>query len=122
MNLCSGPFFSGIKITPIQIALVYKNCITFVPCCLTGMKSLTEGEEGKLILYFTMPMLLGNVFQQLYSIVDSIVVGNYLEKLHWQQWCFYPIFFALISQVVGITMETTIVIAQLFSAQSNMIR
>jgi len=82
------------------------------------MKSLTEGEEGKLILYFTMPMLLGNVFQQLYSIVDSIVVGNYLGKAALAAvGASYPIIFALISLVVGITMGTTIVIAQFFGAK-----
>jgi len=82
------------------------------------MRKLTEGEEGRLILYFTMPMLLGNVFQQLYSIVDSIIVGNYLGKAALAAvGASYPIIFALISLVVGITMGTTIVIAQFFGAK-----
>ncbi len=36
------------------------------------MKNLTEGKEGKLIFNFALPMLIGNLFQQLYNIVDSI--------------------------------------------------
>ena len=40
------------------------------------MKDLTEGKEGKLILNFALPMLLGNVFQQLYNVVDSIIIGQ----------------------------------------------
>ncbi len=44
------------------------------------MQDLTNGKEGKLILNFAAPMLLGNVFQQLFSVVDSVVVGNFIGK------------------------------------------
>ena len=37
---------------------------------------MTEGNAYRLIISFTLPLLLGNVFQQLYNMVDSIVVGN----------------------------------------------
>lgn len=40
--------------------------------------NMTEGRPGKLLLAFTIPMLIGNIFQQLYSMVDSIVVGQYV--------------------------------------------
>jgi len=40
------------------------------------MKDLTTGNESKVIFSFALPMLLGNVFQQSYNIVDSIIVGN----------------------------------------------
>ena len=39
---------------------------------------MTVGTPWKQILKFTVPMLLGNVVQQLYSTVDSIVVGRYV--------------------------------------------
>ncbi len=39
---------------------------------------LTEGNIWKQILFFSFPLLLGNLFQQLYNTVDSIVVGNYI--------------------------------------------
>jgi Na+-driven multidrug efflux pump len=40
--------------------------------------SMTEGNTAKLLLSFTIPMLIGNLFQQLYNMVDSIVVGRYV--------------------------------------------
>jgi putative MATE family efflux protein len=41
---------------------------------------LTEGKISKSIIYFAFPIFLGNLFQQLYNIVDSLVVGNVLGK------------------------------------------
>lgn len=42
------------------------------------VKNLTEGNPLKLILNFTLPLLLGNLFQQTYNIVDSAIVGQTL--------------------------------------------
>lgn len=39
---------------------------------------MTEGSELKHIILFTLPLFAGNLFQQLYNIVDSIIVGRYL--------------------------------------------
>ena len=41
-------------------------------------KNMTEGNEIGHIIRFTLPLLAGNIFQQLYNIVDSIIVGRYL--------------------------------------------
>lgn len=41
-------------------------------------KNMTEGSEMGHILRFTLPLLAGNLFQQFYNIVDSIIVGKYL--------------------------------------------
>ena len=38
------------------------------------MTDMTEGKPAKLITRFAIPMLLGNILQQMYNIVDSIVV------------------------------------------------
>ena len=43
-----------------------------------SISSMTEGSPAKLILMFTLPMLVGNLFQQLYNMVDSIVVGRFV--------------------------------------------
>ncbi len=82
------------------------------------MKDLTTGNVGRLILNFAMPMLLGNVFQQLYSIVDSIIVGKYLgtEALA-AVGASFPMIFTLISFVIGIGSGFTIVISQYFGAK-----
>ena len=39
---------------------------------------MTEGVIWKQLVLFAIPLIMGNVFQQLYNTVDSIVVGNYL--------------------------------------------
>jgi putative MATE family efflux protein len=82
------------------------------------MKDLTVGKESKLILWFAMPMLLGNVFQQLYNIIDSIIVGNYLGKEALAAvGASFPVIFVLLSLVIGISSGSTIVIAQYFGAK-----
>lgn len=43
-------------------------------------RDMTEGSPAKLILKFSGPMLIGNIFQQLYNMVDSIVVGKFVNK------------------------------------------
>ena len=39
---------------------------------------MTEGSITKNILFFSIPLILGNLLQQLYSTVDSIIVGNFV--------------------------------------------
>jgi len=79
---------------------------------------LTTGKEGKQILYFALPMLLGNVFQQLYNVVDSIVVGKVLgEEALAAVGANFPFIFALISFVVGMAIGATVMIAQYFGAK-----
>lgn len=41
-------------------------------------RDMTEGKPLKLILQFAIPLLFGNLFQQLYSMVDTIIVGKFL--------------------------------------------
>jgi putative MATE family efflux protein len=82
------------------------------------MKDLTEGKEGKLIWRFAIPMLLGNVFQQVYNIIDSWVVGNYLGKeALGAVGASFPLIFLLISLVIGIAMGSAIIISQYFGAK-----
>jgi len=82
------------------------------------VKDLTEGKEGKIILKFALPMLFGNVFQQMYNVVDSIIVGKVLGKEALAAvGASFPLIFALISFVVGVAMGSTIIIAQYFGAK-----
>lgn len=41
---------------------------------------LTEGKPGISLLLFALPMILGNLFQQLYNMADSMIVGNYVGE------------------------------------------
>ena len=82
------------------------------------MKDLTTGKEGGLIFRFAVPMLIGNVFQQMYNIVDSLVVGNFLGKDALAAvGASFPVIFALISLIIGIATGATIIIAQYFGAK-----
>ncbi len=82
------------------------------------MKDLTTGKEGKRILNFALPMLFGNIFQQLYNVVDSIIVGKVLgEHALAAVGANFPFIFALISFVVGIAIGATVIIAQYFGAK-----
>ncbi|MCR5108757.1 MAG: MATE family efflux transporter, partial [Lachnospiraceae bacterium] len=42
------------------------------------IKDMTAGSPTKLILSFALPLVVGNVFQQFYSMVDSVIVGRYV--------------------------------------------
>ena len=44
----------------------------------SGTMLMTEGNTVSLILLFSVPMLIGNLFQQVYNLVDSVIVGQYV--------------------------------------------
>jgi putative MATE family efflux protein len=82
------------------------------------LKDLTVGKEGKLILLFALPMLIGSIFQQLYIFVDSIVVGNFIgEGALTAVGASFPVFFALISLGIGLATGAGVVISQFFGAK-----
>ncbi len=82
------------------------------------MKDFTSGNEAGLILRFATPMLLGNLFQQLYNVTDRIIVGQVIgEKALAAVGASFPILFALISFSIGIASGGTIVISQYFGAK-----
>ena len=82
------------------------------------MKDLTTGKEGKLILQFATPMLIGNIFQQLFSVVDSIVVGNFVGKEALAAiGASFPVIFVMVSMIIGLVMGTTVIISQYFGAK-----
>ena len=41
-------------------------------------KQMTSGNPAKLILFFAIPLMIGNIFQQLYTMVDTMIVGQVL--------------------------------------------
>jgi len=83
------------------------------------MKDLTQGNEGKQILIFAIPMLLGNVFQQLYYVIDSIIVGNFIGKEALAAvGATFPPLFLLVSLIIGFSLGTTILISQYYGAKN----
>lgn len=82
------------------------------------MKDLTTGNERKVIMKFAAPMLLGNLFQQTYTIFDSIIVGRLIgDEALAAVGASFPIIFALISFVIGIATAGTIIISQYYGAK-----
>lgn len=84
------------------------------------MQDLTEGKPGRLIFRFATPMLIGNVFQQVYNVTDSIIVGKFIGKEALAAvGASFPLIFLLISLIIGIASGSTILIAQYFGAKNN---
>ncbi|PJI09782.1 MULTISPECIES: MATE family efflux transporter [Clostridium] len=83
------------------------------------MKDLTIGNERTVILKFTLPILLGNLFQQLYNTIDSIIVGNFLGKnsLAVVSDCF-NINFAIFLIIIGLTLGTNILTAKFYGEKN----
>ena len=44
------------------------------------MKDMTQGKPLKLIIGFAVPMLIGNIFQQVYNVADTVIVGRFLGE------------------------------------------
>lgn len=83
------------------------------------MRDLTKGPEGSQIFLFAVPMLIGNVFQQLYNIVDTIILGQYIgDEALAASGAAFPVIFVLISLVIGINVGTNIIISQYYGAKN----
>ena len=81
---------------------------------------MTVGTPWQQILRFTVPMLLGNVVQQLYSTVDSIVVGRYVgDNALAAVGSAAPILNLLLVLFIGISMGATIMVAQYLGAKDR---
>ena len=86
------------------------------------MKDLTSGHEGKSILLFTLPMLIGALFQQLYNTADSIIVGQFIGKEAMAAVSgANPIMFLLTSLLTGITLGFSILVSQYYGSK-NMVK
>lgn len=81
------------------------------------VKDMTVGKPAGLLLQFALPLLIGNIFQQLYNMVDSIIVGNFVgpnalgaigttNSLHF-------FFFSLVG---GLSVGIGIIVAQYFGS------
>ena len=83
-------------------------------------KNMTEGAPWKRIAEFAIPMLIGNMAQQLYNTVDSIVVGHYVgDNALAAVGSAAPILNLLLALFVGISTGAGIVISQNFGAQNR---
>ena len=81
---------------------------------------MTEGSPWKKIVFFTVPMLVGNIAQQLYNTVDSVVVGNYVgDNALAAVGSAGPILNLLLVLFVGISVGAGIIVSQYFGAKER---
>ena len=81
------------------------------------VKNMTEGKPLKLLFFFALPMVMGNLFQQLYNMVDSMVVGKFVgEDALAAVGSSFPVVFLAVAIASGLSMGCTVVISQLFGA------
>lgn len=84
----------------------------------SGTKSMTEGRPLPLIISFALPLMLGNIFQQMYTVVDTMVVGKTLQvgalaalgASDWLNWL-------VLGVLSGLAQGFGILIAQQFGAK-----
>ena len=87
---------------------------------LFSAKDMTLGRPWKRIMEFSIPMLLGNLAQQLYNTVDSIVVGHYVgDNALAAVGSASPILNLLLALFVGIATGAGIVVSQSFGAKDR---
>ncbi len=88
--------------------------------CLFGQVDMTQGRPWEKILIFTVPMLLGNIAQQLYNTVDSIVVGKYVgDSALAAVGSAGPVFNLLLVLFVGISMGAGIMVSQYYGSRDR---
>ncbi|MBQ7216453.1 MAG: MATE family efflux transporter, partial [Synergistaceae bacterium] len=81
---------------------------------------MTEGTIWKHLVKFAFPLFIGNIFQQLYNTVDSIVVGNFVgADALGAVTSTIPIVITLIGLAIGFTMGSSVVISQYFGAKDT---
>lgn len=82
------------------------------------IKDLTKGEPVKLMLIFSIPLLIGNIFQQFYNIADIIIVGRTLgmDALA-SVGAVAPLFFLIMFIIVGLTNGFSVITGQRFGAK-----
>ena len=86
----------------------------------TNEKDMTAGSPGKLIITFAIPMMLGNIFQQFYTMADTMIVGQVVgvEALaavgagDWLVWLVLGI-------MTGITQGFSILVSQYYGAREK---
>ena len=82
-------------------------------------KDMTQGKEWKLILSFTLPLIGGNLLQQIYSLADSLIVGNFAGQTALASvGTSFPITFLLLALATGLTNGVGVMASQFYGAKN----
>lgn len=83
-------------------------------------RDMTQGPVWQHIIFFALPLLLGNIFQQLYNTVDNWVVGNWVGKQALAATgSSTPIIFSLIGFFAGLATGAGVIISQYYGAKND---
>lgn len=86
---------------------------------LSGI-DMTQGKPWKSLLLFTIPLLIGNMFQQMYSTADAIILGHFVgDSALAAVGSSMPIFFLIMVLMMGIAMGVGVMVAQYFGAKKR---
>ena len=80
-------------------------------------KNLTQGSPAKLIFFFALPLFIGNLFQQIYNMADTLIVGRTIGVTALAGvGSTGSLLFLVLGFVMGMTSGFSIVTAQFFGA------
>lgn len=86
----------------------------------TLVKDLTKGRETKVMLVFAIPLVIGNLFQQLYNVADTIVVGRFLGAGALAAvGSSYALMIFLTSIILGLAMGSGVAFSMYFGAKNT---
>lgn len=84
------------------------------------VKPMTSGSISKRMVFFALPLMLGNLFQQLYNTVDSLIVGNFLGSSALAAVSSSgSLIFMLIGFLSGISSGAGVVVSRYFGAEDK---
>ena len=78
---------------------------------------MTVGDPAKTLVVFAIPMILGNLFQQFYNLVDSMIVGNFVgEEALAAVGSSFAVTMLFIAVAIGASIGASVIVSQLFGA------
>jgi len=102
-----------------QYTLKMRDKILYFKQMVTAI-DMTQGKPWHKLLLFTLPLLVGNVFQQLFSTVDAIFLGRYVgDHALAAVGSVLSIFFLIMVLMMGISMGAGVMVAQYFGAKKR---
>ena len=82
------------------------------------MKDFTKGNIAKQILLFSLPMIIGNLFQQLYSLVDALIVGRFISgDALASVGVSMNILMFVVASLIGLTTGSAVLLSQFYGAK-----
>ncbi|WP_103981928.1 MATE family efflux transporter [Helcococcus massiliensis] len=82
--------------------------------------NLTKGNILKSLILFSIPIIIGNIFQQMYNVVDTLIVGQFLGNVALTAvGSSYALMVLLSSIIIGFTMGASVVFSHYFGANDT---